>query len=48
MNDKTPDVLIEILNRKREEIIERSAKVSIEVLKGWCESSDPEIGRAHV
>jgi len=40
MNDKTPDILIEILNRKREEIIERSAKVSIEVLKGWCESAD--------
>jgi len=40
MNDKTSDILIEILNRKREEIIERSAKVSIEVLKGWCESAD--------
>ena len=40
MNDKTPDILIEILNRKREEIIERSAKVSIEVLKGWCDSAD--------
>ncbi|PCJ86931.1 MAG: indole-3-glycerol-phosphate synthase [Thiotrichaceae bacterium] len=44
MNDKTPDILIGILNRKREEIIERSAKVSIEVLKGWCESSDPVRG----
>jgi len=44
MNDKAPDILIEILNRKREEIIERSAKVSIEVLKGWCESSDPVRG----
>ncbi len=40
MNDKTPDILVEILNRKREEIIERSAKVSIEVLKSWCESAD--------
>ena len=40
MNDKAPDILIEILNRKREEIVERSAKVSVEVLKGWCESAD--------
>ncbi len=40
MNDKVADILIEILNRKREEVIERSAKVSIEVLKGWCESAD--------
>ena len=40
MNEKTPDILTRILDRKREEIIERSARTSIEVLKGWCESAD--------
>ncbi len=40
MSSKTPDILINILNRKREEIAERSAKVSIEALKEQCESAD--------
>ncbi len=40
MNDKTPDILVKILNRKREEITERSAKTSIAVLKDCCESAD--------
>ena len=40
MNSKTPDILINILNRKSEEIAERSAKVSIEALKEQCESAD--------
>ncbi len=40
MSSDTPDILVKILNRKREEIIERSAKVSIEKLKQQCESAD--------
>ncbi len=40
MNSDTPDILIKILNRKREEINERSAKVSIEELKQQCKSAD--------
>jgi len=40
MSGNTPDILIKILNRKREEIIERSAKVSIEALKQQCEAAD--------
>ena len=40
MNTDTPDILIKILNRKREEINERSAKVSIEELKQQCKSAD--------
>ena len=33
MNNNTPDILIKILNRKREEIAERSAMVSLEELQ---------------
>jgi indole-3-glycerol phosphate synthase len=40
MNNPPPDILVKILNRKREEIHERSAKVSIEQLKQQCESAD--------
>ncbi|MBE9559284.1 MAG: indole-3-glycerol phosphate synthase TrpC [Proteobacteria bacterium] len=40
MSIKTPDILIKILDRKREEITGRSAKVSIEELKQRCESAD--------
>ncbi len=40
MTSNTPDILIKILNRKREEISERSAKISIEQLKQQCESAD--------
>lgn len=39
-NSKTPDILINILNRKREEITERSATVPIEELKQQCASAD--------
>lgn len=40
MNNNTPDILVKILNRKREEIAERSASVSIEALKQQCASAD--------
>jgi len=40
MSSDTPDILVKILNRKREEISERSAQVSIEQLKQQCESAD--------
>jgi indole-3-glycerol phosphate synthase len=40
MNSKTPDILIDILKRKSEEIAERSATVSIEELKQQCASAD--------
>lgn len=40
MNNKAPDILIKILERKREEINERSAKVSIAELKQRCKSAD--------
>jgi len=40
MSNKTPDILIKILDRKREEINERSAKVSIDELKQQCKSAD--------
>ncbi|NOQ87985.1 MAG: indole-3-glycerol phosphate synthase TrpC [Gammaproteobacteria bacterium] len=40
MSNKAPDILIKILDRKREEINERSAKVSIDELKKQCESAD--------
>ena len=36
MNNDTPDILIKILNRKREEIAERSVMVSIEELQNKC------------
>lgn len=40
MSSNTPDILIRILNRKREEIVERSAKVSLDELKQQCQSAD--------
>lgn len=40
----TPDILLKILNRKREEIAERSAKCSIEQLKEQCAKADPVRG----
>lgn len=40
MSNTPPDILVKILNRKREEIAERSAKVSVEQLKQQCESAD--------
>ena len=40
MSSNTPDILIKILNRKREEIAERSLKVSIERLQQQCASAD--------
>ncbi len=40
MSSDTPDILVKILNRKREEITERSATVSIEQLKQQCQSAD--------
>jgi len=44
MNSDTPDILIKILERKREEIAERSATVSIDALKKQCASADPVRG----
>lgn len=40
MSSDTPDILVKILNRKREEIAERSARVSIEELKQQCANAD--------
>ena len=40
MSNDTPDILVKILNRKREEIKQRSAQISIEALKQQCESAD--------
>ncbi len=40
MSNNPPDILIKILNRKREEINERSAKVPIETLKQQCKHAD--------
>lgn len=47
MNDDTPDILIKILDRKREEIAERSAVVSIDELKKKCASADTVRGFIH-
>ena len=47
MNDgmsNPPDILIKILDRKRQEIAERSPQVSIEQLKQQCESAEPVRG----
>lgn len=41
MSSQTPDILVKILNRKREEINERSAKVSIKALKQQCQHAEP-------
>ncbi|MFV2005537.1 MAG: indole-3-glycerol phosphate synthase TrpC [Gammaproteobacteria bacterium] len=40
MSNSTPDILIKILDRKREEIAERSAEISIDQLKEQCEHAD--------
>lgn len=40
MNNNTPDILIQILNRKREEIAQRSIKTSIDDLQQQCEKAD--------
>lgn len=40
MNNDTPDILIKILNRKHEEINERSASVPIAALKEQCVNAD--------
>ncbi len=39
MNNDTPDILIKILNRKREEIAERCAIISVDKLKVQCDKS---------
>jgi len=44
VNNDTPDVLVKILKRKREEVAERSQAVSIDVLKQQCETADPVRG----
>ncbi|MCW8942672.1 MAG: indole-3-glycerol phosphate synthase TrpC, partial [Gammaproteobacteria bacterium] len=40
MSSDTPDILVKILNRKHEEVAERSASVSIEDLKRQCANAD--------
>ena len=40
MSNSTPDILIKILDRKREEIAERSVNVPIEQLKEMCKHAD--------
>lgn len=40
MSSDTPDILVKILDRKREEIAERSARVSLEQLKQQCAAAD--------
>ena len=40
MSSDTPDILVEILKRKREEVAERSVSVSIEDLQQQCASAD--------
>lgn len=44
MNSKTPDILIKILNRKREEIAERSIHTPADVLQQQCEDADAARG----
>ena len=44
MSSDTPDILVRILNRKHEEVAERSASVSIDDLKQQCENADPVRG----
>jgi indole-3-glycerol phosphate synthase len=44
MTEKTPDILVKILDRKDEEVAERSAEVSIEQLKDACEGADKPRG----
>ena len=40
MSSDTPDILVKILNRKHEEVAERSVSVSIEDLKQQCADAD--------
>ena len=40
MSNNPPDILVKMLNRKKEEIEERSANVSIDDLKAKCEHAD--------
>lgn len=44
MTTKTPDILVKILKRKREEIVERSQNVSLDDLKQQSDSADPVRG----
>lgn len=44
VKNDTPDILIKILNRKQQEIAERSLNISIEALKKQCEKADPVRG----
>jgi indole-3-glycerol phosphate synthase len=44
MSDKTPDILKKILQRKHEEIAERSQKVSLETLKALAQSASAPRG----
>lgn len=44
MNDRTPDILLRILARKREEIAERKARRSIAELRDRAASADPPRG----
>lgn len=44
MSDNTPDILVKILNRKHEEISERSAVISIDQLQEKCLAADPVRG----
>lgn len=44
MNNDTPDILIKILNRKREEIAERAAMVQIEELQEQCSKAKDSRG----
>lgn len=44
MSSSPPDILVEILNRKQEEISERSASVSIDELKAQCLTANPVRG----
>jgi len=40
MSSDTPDILVKILDRKREEVAERSADISVEELKQRCTRAD--------
>jgi len=44
MSAKTPDILIKILNRKREEIVARSEQLSLRLLADKLEQADPPRG----
>ena len=44
MKQKTPDILVKILDRKHQEVAERSAEISIGQLKDACDSADATRG----